>query len=344
MNTQSIYNISRMFKLSCFSFLALSLLPLVEVRADSYIYDDEIEYALAERAEAERRDLKQSPSSNIAAAESDVPKQLTTFADPRFSGAFKLDFKSQYISFGVVLQDEGLTIQPMLALRYTFYDDKIDSNKLSYFNNITGFISSWNDFSTNEDLSSSTYPYRNFTEADLVAGISLTFEDRFNLTTSFTALESPAGAFAPGAFVKAVLSMDDTGMMAENFAIKPRLLLIYEIPWEAQIGLQPEAFLFEPGVTPTYTFGADSDLPISLSLPMRAGLGNKFYDGKTYGFFSVGPQFTAPLMSLSSNTIKTYVDFGYTYTNLGKTTRDFILNENKSSHKHVVNLGLLTTF
>ena len=308
------------------------------------MYDDEIQYALAERAEEERRDLKQNPNLNIAAAESDIPKQLTTFADPRFSGAFKVDFKSQYISYGVVLQDEDLTIQPMLALRYTFYDTRIDHNKLSNINNITGFISSWNDFSTNEDLSSPTSPYRNFTESDLVAGVSLTFEDRFNLTTSITALDSPAGAFAPAAFVKAVLSMDDTGMMAENFALKPQLLFIYEIPWEAQIGLQPDAFLFEPGLTPTYTFGADSNLPVTLSLPLRVGLGNKYYDGETYGFFSVGPQFTIPLMALSSNTIKTYVDFGYKYINLGETTTDFILNGNKSSHKHVVNLGLLTTF
>ena len=344
MKTKFIFNISGLLKMSCASFFALSLLPPVQVRADSYMYDDEIEYALAERAEEERRDLKQNPSSNIAAAETDVPKQLTTFADPRFSGAFKVDFKSQYISYGVVLQDEDITIQPMLALRYTFYDNRIDSKKLSNINNITGFISNWNDFSTNNDLSSPTSSYSNFTESDLLAGLSLTFEDRFNLTTSITALNSPAGAYAPAAFVKAVLSMDDTGMIAENFALKPQLLFIYEIPWEAQIGLQPDAFLFEPGLTPTYTFGANSDLPVTLSLPMRVGLGNQYYDGETYGFFSVGPQFTIPLTALSSNSIRTYLDFGYTYINLGGTTTDFILNADKSSNKHVVNLGLLTTF
>ena len=138
--------------------------------------------------------------------------------------------------------------------------------------------------------------------------------------------------------------MDDTGIIAEDFALKPQFLLIYEIPWEGQIGLQPDAYLFEPGLTPTYTFGADSNFPVTLSLPMRVGLGNKFYDGETYGFFSVGPEFTLPIPILSTETIKTYANIGYTYINLGKTTQDFILNEDKSSHKHVATFGLTTTF
>lgn len=331
--------------------LMLSLLlssPLTSQSAhadDYYMYEDEIEYALAERSEKERQDLA---STRISAnPESDDPTpagQKTTFADPRFSGVFKLDFKSQYISFGVVLQDEGLTIQPMLALRYTFFDKALDNSENSFVNNVTGFISSWNDISNNKDLSSPTSPYRYYTEADLVTGVSATFKDRFNLTTSLTELHSPAGAFGPGAFLKAVLSMDDTGMIAENFALKPQFLLIYEIPWVSQIGLQPDAFLFEPGLTPTYTFGAGSNFPVTLSLPLRVGIGNKFYDGEDYGFFSVGPEVTVPIAGLSTETIKTYANVGYTYINLGATTRSFILNDDGSSHKHVYNFGLMTTF
>lgn len=322
--------------------------PLISQPAqavDDYMYEDEIEYILAERSKKERQELGSNLLSANTGPDNPTPEgQKTTFADSRFSGIFKIDFKSQYISFGVVLQDEGVTIQPMLALRYTFFDKTLDKSEDSIINNVTGFISTWNDISTNKDLSSSTSPYRYFTEADLVTGVSITFNDRFNLTTSLTELHSPASAFGPGAFLKAVLSMDDTGTIAENFALKPQFLLIYEIPWEGQIGLQTDAFLFEPGLTPTYTFGADSSFPVTLSLPLRIGLGNKFYDGETYGFFSVGPEVTMPIPSLSSETIKTYANIGYTYINLGKTTQDFILNENGSSHKHVATFGLTTTF
>lgn len=329
-------------------FLSLLLAtPLTSqpAQADDYMYEDEIEYALAERSKKERQDLMSNQISANPGSDNPTPNgRKTTFEDPRFSGVFKVDFKTQYISFGVVLQDEGVTIQPMLALRYTFFDKNLDQSEDSFINNVTGFISSWNDISTNKDLSGPTSPYPYFTEADLVTGVSVTFNDRFNLTTSLTELNSPAGAFRPGAFLKAVLSMDDTGMYGDNFALKPQFLLIYEIPWEGQIGLQPDAFMFEPGLTPTYTFGADSGFPVTLSVPMRVGLGNKFYDGETYGFFSIGPEFTLPIPSLSTETIKTYANIGYTYINLGETTQYFILNEDKSSHKHVATFGLTTTF
>ena len=81
----------------------------------------------------------------------------------------------------------------MLALRYTFFDKNLDKSEDSFINNVTGFISSWNDISTNQDLSSPNSPYPYFTEADLVTGVSVTFSDRFNLTTSLTELNSPAG-------------------------------------------------------------------------------------------------------------------------------------------------------
>ena len=326
-------------------FLVSPLISQPAHAADDYMYEDEIEYALALRSKKESQDLGSNLLSVNTGQDNPTPEgQKTTFADPRFSGVFKIDFKTQYISFGVVLQDEGVSIQPMLALRYTFFDKVLDNVEESFVNNVTGFISSWNDISTNKDLSRPTSPYRYFTEADLVTGVSVTFNDRFNLTTSLTELNSPADAFRPGAFLKTVLSMDDTGMYRDNFALKPQFLLIYEIPWEGQIGLQPDAFLFEPGLTPTYTFGADSGFPVTLSVPMRVGLGNKFYDGKTFGFFSVGPEVTLPIPMLSTDAIRTYANFGYTYLNLGETTQKFILNEDKSSHKHVATFGLTTTF
>lgn len=340
-STIRVWNKALLFGL----FFVSPLISQPAYAVDDYMYEDEIEYALAERSKKERQELGSNQISANTGSDNPTPNgRKTTFEDPRFSGVFKIDFKTQYISFGVVLQDEGVSIQPMLALRYTFFDKILDKSEESFINNVTGFISSWNDISTNKDLSKPTSSYRYFTEADLVTGVSVTFNDRFNLTTSLTELNSPAYAFRPGAFLKAVLSMDDTGMYGDNFALKPQFLLIYEIPWEGQIGLQPDAFLFEPGLTPTYTFGADSSFPVTLSVPMRVGLGNKFYDGETYGFFSIGPEFTLPIPSLSTETIKTYANIGYTYINLGETTQYFILNEDKSSHKHVATFGLTTTF
>lgn len=264
--------------------------------------------------------------------------------DPRFSGIAAVDLKSDYISYGVVIQDQGATIQNLVSLRYSIFDKVLDNQPESKVNNVTGFVSAWADFSTSDNLSSPSSSYKNFTELDLITGVSVTFADRYNLTALATTYNSPAGAFGQGAYLKTEFSYNDTGLLAKNFGIRPQLTLLYTIPWDSNLGLNPDALLVEPGISPSYTFGASSSFPVTLSLPMRVGLGNKFYDGETYGFFSVGPQVTFPINALSDDNVRTFVTLGYTYINLGKTTTDFVLNSNNSSNKHLFNLGIGVSF
>lgn len=291
-------------------------------------------------AEAAKKD-EETPTGPILP---DSAAKAASDRDPRFSGIYALDLKSDYISYGVVIQDQGATIQSLLSLRYSLFDKVLDGQPESFVNNITGFISTWADFSTDKNLSSPNSSYRNFTELDLITGVSFTFADRYNITTLATAYNSPAGAYGQGAYLKAELSYNDRGLIGKNFALLPQLTLLYTIPWDSNLGLNPDALLVEPGITPSYTFGADTTFPVTLGLPMRVGLGNKFYDGETYGFFSIGPQVTLPINALSKDNVRTFVTLGYTYINLGSTATDFILNSDNGSNKHLFNLGVGVTF
>ena len=319
---------------SCSPAVLASSLPA----RDEDIYTDQVQLDLAELQQQQSVTFARDASAGSRGqGEGVVPAE--TLIKSRFSGTLNVDFRSQYIAYGIVLQPDGISTQPYLNLRYSLYDGKSDKD---FFNNVTVFVTSWNDFSTNTNLSRPTSSFRNFTEADLIGGFSVSFAKRFNFAFSVTQLISPASAWSIGAFTKGVLSYDDTNQIASNFGLRPQLSLIYELPWYAQIGLQPNAFMLEPGITPNYTFNSKSIAPINISLPMRIGLGSKFYNGSTYGFFSIGPQVTWKLPFLSSSTYNTNLNLGYTFYNLGPTTTDFAPNGNSS--QHVVNLGLGVNF
>ncbi|WP_233130223.1 hypothetical protein [Synechococcus sp. 1G10] len=252
-----------------------------------------------------------------------------------FSGTVQLDVRSRYIPYGIVIQGEGVTIQQFVNLRYSIYEGT------DFLNNITVFGTAWGDFSTNKNLSSPTSPYRNFTELDLIAGASFTIAKRYNLAISYTELFSPASAFGDGRYMKAQLVYDDTNYTRNSISFRPQVSVVYELPGQP-IGLAPNAWLIEPGFTPNYTFARQTQSPINVSLPMRIGLGPQFYNGSTYGFFSVGPQMTMRIPFLSSASITTNLTAGYTYYNLGKTTAEFA--PNKSYSQHNFNLGLSLNF
>lgn len=302
------------------------------------MYDDEVELELAEK-QAEQESSFQSafiPGSR-GQAQGVTPPEPSRPSP--FAGTFGIDFRSQYFSYGLVIQDEGVTTQSYLNLRYSFLQDTSPS---SFLNNVTAYITSWSDFSSNVQLSSPASAFRNFTESDLIAGVSFTFLQRYNANLSLTTFVSPAGAYGAGAFARAIFLYDDSNTIAKNFNLKPQFVVVYSLPSSGHIGLNDDSFLFEPGVTPNYTFRHATPSPVNVALPMRLGLGNDFFDGSTYGYFSVGPQFTVRLPFWSSDFINTNLNLGYTYVNLGPTTADFASNNNKN--QHLFNLGLSINF
>lgn len=302
------------------------------------MYDDEVELELAE-VQAAREAALQATFLPGTRGQSQGVVPVEPVRPSAFGGTFGLDFRSQYLSYGLVIQGEGLTTQSYLNLRYSFVQD---AKSDAFLNNLTGYVTSWSDFSSNTNVSSPASGFRNFTESDLIVGVSATFARRYNVNLSLTNFVSPAGAYGAGAFARAIFLYDDTDIIAKNFTLKPQFVLVYSIPAAGHIGLQSGSFLYEPGVTPNITLGAGGPSPLNIALPIRVGLGSEFFAGSTYGYFSVGPQFTLRLPFLSSDVVNTNLSLGYTYVNLGTTTAAFAPND--SSSQHLFNLGLSVNF
>lgn len=302
------------------------------------MYADEVELELAEMQAAQEASFQSSFIPGTRGQSQGVTPAEPSRPSP-FAGTFGLDLRSQYFSYGLVIQGEGLTTQSFLNLRYSFLQD---STPGAFLNNVTGYVTSWSDFSSNINLSSPSSPFRNFTESDLIAGVSVTFSQRYNANLSLTTFVSPAGAYGAGAFARAIFLYDDTNLLAKNFNLKPQFVVVYSLASAGHIGLNDSSFLFEPGVTPNYTFRTTTSSPLNVALPMRLGLGNEFFAGSTYGYFSVGPQLTVRLPFWSTDSINTNLNLGYTYVNLGPTTADFAPNKNKN--QHLFNLGMSINF
>jgi hypothetical protein len=302
------------------------------------MYDDEVQLEFAEVLQA-RESVPQSTMLTGTRGQSQgiVPTEPTS--PSAFGGTFGVDFRSHYLSYGLVIQGEGLTTQSYLNLRYSFVQN---SSADAFVNNLTGFVTTWSDFSSNTSISSPSSSFRNFTESDLIFGLSATFARRYNVNLSLTNFVSPAGAYGAGAFARAILLYDDTNQIATNFSLKPQFVLVYSFPGSGNIGLQEGTFLYEPGVTPNVTLGAATSAPLNIALPIRVGLGSDFFAGPAYGYFSVGPQFTLRLPFLSSDVVNTNLSLGYTYVNLGTATAAFAPND--SSSQHLFNLGLSVNF
>lgn len=273
---------------------------------------------------------QQQPEENV------IPVTEAPPVIDRFSGNAGIDFRSQYNSRGIVVQDEGVTIQPYININYLVYKGE------GFINSVTATVGWWNDISTNTNVSSPAYTARIWTETDINAGISIQFADRFSFSSTFTDFTSPAGGYREGRFINNVLAYNDAGLISPNFSLKPQFTFLYELPAGGQAGLQPNAWYFEPGLTPNITINTKSDYPINLALPLRVGLGNQFYNGTTYGFFSVGPQITVPLAFLSSPSAKWNLNVGYLYYDLGKTTA--AIAPNGSRNQNVFNLGISVNF
>ena len=297
---------------------------------------EDIEYEKAERF-YQQQERKTVDGANLT--KRNIASQAADKEPSRFSGTLAYQAFSQYNAYGIVIQDQGVSSQPFLNLRYRVYDNKDAS---AFVNSATVFLTTWSDFSSNTNLSNPTSPYKNFTETDLIVGFNTVFAQRFNATFNWTTYVSPAGAYGWGSWLRGTLLYDDSKQIAPNFSLKPQFSVVYTIPAASSISLVPSAFLFEPGLTPNFNLWGGTPYAANLAFPIRVGLGYKYYADSTYGFASVGSQFMMRLPQLSGKTFTTNLGIGYLYYNLGPSAANFAAN--KSSDQNVFNVGLYVNF
>ncbi len=248
------------------------------------------------------------------------------------TGDLGVNFVSEYISRGLVLENQGVIAQPYADLYFKLYSGE------GFINKVSLNLGIWSSIHSHKQGGNTTA--QNWYEFDYTTGIAVTFAKNFTATLSFFEFDSPSGAFDPARSINLNLSYDDSEALGA-FALHPHVTVLREVGGAA--GLQEQAWYFEGGIAPSVPIGKVA----TLTFPITAGFGDgKFYAGDTFGYASAGINAAVPLAFMPSCLGSWTFNTGYTYTYLGDALRDFSRSAqgNGQHSQHVFQSGLVVSF
>ncbi len=273
-------------------------------------------------------------STSLAGTGKDVKatKQIQeTIKESCITGDIGVTVVSEYISRGLVLENQGVIAQPYLDLYFKLYEGTGFVNKVS-FN-----LGMWSSIHSHIQPQPTTSTTSSWYEFDYTAGLAITFAKNFTFTASYFEFDSPADAFLTARSINFNLAYDDTDLLGA-FALHPHVTYLHELTAPGFAGLGADGNYYEIGLAPGHTFG-----PVSLTVPLTVGLGsNNFYAGETFGYASAGLQASVPLSFVPECYGKWSFSGGYTYYYLG----DNVKNATATGHQsqHVLQGGVGLTF
>lgn len=279
-----------------------------------------------------------APALSMAGTEMKESKEVKTVVEACkeswITGDLGVTVVSEYISRGLVLENEGIIAQPYLDLYFKLYEGEGFINKVQ-FN-----LGLWSSIHSHEQPPGGTTTDAWY-EFDYTAGVSVTFAKRFTGTLSYFEFDSPADNFATARSINFNLAFDDSDFLGA-FALKPHVAVLMELDAPGVAGLDEDGWYYEIGIAPSHTFG-----PVTVTLPVNVGLGNSsFYAGDTYGYTSAGVTLSTPLSFIPEKWGAWTVSTGYTYWNLGSTLQTFSKNTqgDGDSNQHVFSGSIGLTF
>lgn len=233
---------------------------------------------------------------------------------------------SQYVTRGVVLENQGAIIQPFSDLYFKLYENDGFINKLSL--NL-GVWSSLHSRHTDAGAVSgaATSSTRYWYEFDWTVGLATTFAKNWTFTPSFYAFLSPNDGFSTFYGLNLNLAYNDSDLWGGKFALNPSVTVLFELENKAGTGAD-EGVYYEASLNPTFPVG-----PITVAIPLKAGFGsNDFYgslggDGavhnEAFGYFSAGVTLSTPLKFIPECLGTWTVNANATFYYLGDGTSDF---------------------
>jgi len=214
---------------------------------------------------------------------------------------------------GMIVHDEGLTIQPLLLSFINVYkgDGFIDHAKI-----VAGV---WNDFSSYPVSINAPYgsqPKTHYTEIDPIFGVSVGMLKHLTLDVTYTAFVEQILNIGTSNHLDTKLTFDDSDYL-HAFALHPYFEYWQELTGKATDADVPEAvfgpssksgshpqpgssYYFDAGIDPSYTFtnvlgGLKVEAPCSVLLPNERFYGNYYAPSSTVGLFELGAKATVPL-------------------------------------------------
>jgi hypothetical protein len=257
----------------------------------------------------------------------EVKKVIEVAKESCITGDLGVSAVSQYITRGVVLENQGAIIQPFADLYFKLYEGEGFVNKVSL--NL-GIWSSLHDRKTDAGVASGSgsSTTRNWYEFDYTVGLATTFAKNFTFTPSFYAFLSPNDGFNTFYGLNLNLAYNDSELWGGGFALNPSVTVLFELENKAGTGAD-EGIYYEIALNPSFAAG-----PATISIPLKAGFGsNDFYgslntssgavEDEAFGFLSAGVVATVPLKFIPECYGTWTLNAGATYYYLGDGTSDF---------------------
>ena len=138
------------------------------------------------------------------------------------SGDLGVTMPTEYITRGIVAENQGVIAQPYLDLYFKLYEGTGFINKVSFNFGL------WSSIHSHVQPDGSTDTTRNWYEFDWTPGIAVTFAKNFTATLSYFEFDSPASAFDTARSINLNLAYDDTDLLGK-FALHPHVTYLREL-------------------------------------------------------------------------------------------------------------------
>lgn len=199
------------------------------------------------------------------------------------SGDLGVNFVSQYVSRGYVLENQSVIAQPYADLYFKLFEGDGFINSITL--NMGIFASIHEEHTDAGDFGGGSSTTGAWYEFDWYPGISVGFAKNFTLTGTYLQFLYPNDGFPSQQLVQLKLAYNDADLLGA-FSLSPYVKAEYFIENPDQ------AFYYEVGIAPGFEFK-----PVKVTFPITAGFGsNEFYgefagridDEEHNGFVSAG--------------------------------------------------------
>jgi hypothetical protein len=278
--------------------------------------------------------------TEVATGKESKPVVPPAAEQSNITGDIGFSFVSTYYSRGILQGPQGkagFDFEPYMDLYFKLYED---TDKGAILNKIQLQLSFWSNIATNPNPGNRplggavNHTLENWTEFDWMPGISFTFAKNFTLTVSYFEFDYPSQGASPQRSINSTIAYNDADLLG-MWALNPHFTYLQELTGNnnsggGHVGLAVAGGVigassklgqyYEPGIAPSFTFMKSSKYPITLTLPIQAGLGSGGFYGTGFGYASAGGNFSVPLAFIPSSFGSWTANAGGTYYYLGKGT------------------------
>lgn len=227
------------------------------------------------------------------------------------TGDIGFDVVSNYVTKGIVQNNQGFIIQPYADLHFRIYKGA------GALTSITADIGIWNSFNSHRGVAPAGNNTSNWYEFDFKTGLTFNF-NKLSLSPYFMTYESPASYF-PNAYTAGInISYDDSDLLGA-FALHPNAMVELELQGTTgNAAPRGASQYYQVGIAPAHSWG-----DLTLSLPVNVGFGSSgFYvNNRAFGFVSVGLRADYALNFVPACLGKWTASTSFTYYHLGAGAR-----------------------